>query len=286
MLTRGGGPARRGRYRAAMPPAPDLNLEHLRLDRRDDGVAVLTLDLPERRNMMSAPMTASWGRAIAHLAADAELRCVVVTGAGPAFCSGGDTSWIGADRDADVATLRQRMIGFYRQWLVLRDLEVPTVAAVNGAAVGAGLALALACDLRVVAEDARLGVPFTALGMHAGMATTWSLPDVAGLAVARDLLLTGRMVDGVEAGRLGIASRVVPAQEVLDVALAMAADVAARAPIATRLTTVALRGGGHADYATALEWEALAQAVTLATEDLQEGLAAQRERRRPVFRGR
>ncbi|MFP5333874.1 MAG: enoyl-CoA hydratase/isomerase family protein [Actinomycetes bacterium] len=132
---------------------------------------------------------------------------------------------------------------------------------------------------------ARLGVPFTALGMHAGMATTWSLPDVAGLAVARDLLLTGRLVDGEEAVRLGLASRVVPASEVLDVALEMAGAVAATAPVAARLTTVALRGGGHADHETALQWEALAQAVTLATGDLQEGLAAQRERRRPQFRG-
>lgn len=264
----------------------DLHLEHLRLDRRDDGVAVLTLDLPDRRNMMSAAMTASWTRAVEHLAGDPELRCVVVTGAGSAFCSGGDTTWIGSEPDADVAALRRRMIAFYRDWLVLRQLEVPTVAAVNGHAIGAGLALALACDLRVVAAEARLGVPFTALGMHAGMATTWSLPDVAGLAVARDLLLTGRLVDGEEAGRLGLASRVVPAGEVLDVALETASAIAANAPVATRLTTVALRGGGHADHETALQWEALAQAVTLATDDLQEGLAAQRERRRPVFRGR
>jgi enoyl-CoA hydratase len=129
-------------------------------------------------------------------------------------------------------------------------------------------------------------VPFTALGLHPGMATTWSLPEVAGLQVARDLLLTGRLVDGEEAVRLGLASRAVPAAEVLDEALAVAATIASRAPVATRLTTVALRGGGHADHAAALEWEALAQAVTLATQDLQEGLAAQRERRPARFTGR
>ncbi len=163
---------------------------------------------------------------------------------------------------------------------------MPTVAAVNGAAVGAGLALALACDLRVVAEDARLGVPFTALGMHPGMATTWSLPEVAGLQVARELLLTGRMVDGTEAVRLGLALRAVPAADVLPTALELATTIASRAPVATRLTTRALREGGHRDHASALAWEALAQAVTLASEDLQEGLAAQRERRAPSFTGR
>ncbi len=270
---------------AGNPEPEHLRLEHLRLERRDDGVAVLTLDLPERRNMMSAPMTASWVRAVEHLRADAELRCVVVTGAGTAFCSGGDVSWIGAQPDADVASLRRRMLAFYTDWLRVRTLDVPVVAAVNGHAIGAGLALALACDLRVVADDAKLAVPFTALGMHPGMATTWSLPDVAGLALARDMLLTGRVVTGAEAVPLGLASRSAPADRVLAEALEMATGIASRAPVATRLTTVALREGGHRDHATALQWEALAQAVTLATDDLQEGLAAQRERRPPVFRG-
>jgi enoyl-CoA hydratase/carnithine racemase len=118
------------------------------------------------------------------------------------------------------------------------------------------------------------------------MLTTWSLPRVAGLAVARDLLLTGRLVDGGEAVRLGIASRAVGAGEVLGVALEAADAIAGSAPIAARLTKVALAGDGHASYAAALEWEALAQAATLATEDLQEGVAAQRERRTPKFTGR
>ena len=268
------------------PSALPDDLEHLRLARRDDGVAVLTLALPERRNMMDAAMTRSWVRAVEALGADEGLRAVVVTGEGTAFCSGGDTSWIGSGTDAGVDALRGRMRAFYGDWLSLRDLDVPTVAAVNGAAVGAGLALALACDLRVVAEDARLGVPFTALGMHPGMATTWSLPEVAGLQVARELLLTGRMVDGAEAVRLGLALRAVPAAEVLPQALELATTIASRAPVATRLTTRALREGGHRDHASALAWEALAQAVTLASEDLQEGLAAQRERRAPRFTGR
>ena len=136
---------------------------------------------------------------------------------------------------------------FYRDWLCIADLEVPTVAAVSGAAVGAGLALALACDLRFVAEDARLSVPFTRLGMHPGMLTTWSLPRVAGVAVARDLLLTGRGVDGVEAVRLGIASRALPSGEVLAVALERPGASPRTPLIATRLTKLALAGEGHAD---------------------------------------
>jgi enoyl-CoA hydratase len=258
----------------------------LSVQRRPDGVVVVTLDLPERRNMMSAAMTASWGRVMADLREDRSVRAVVVTGAGSAFCSGGDLSWIGAEPDASVDDLRDRMMRFYRTWLSVRDLEVPTIAAVNGAAVGAGLAVALACDLRYAAEDARLGVPFTALGMHPGMATTWLLPEVAGLAVARDLLLTGRMVTGAEAAALGLVNRAVPAGQVLDEALSVAAAVAATAPVASRLTKRALASGGHASFEAALEWEALAQPVTLATEDLQEGLRAQRDRRPPRFTGR
>ena len=249
-------------------------------------VAVVTLDLPERRNSMSEAMTRSWVRLMGRLGEDEDLAAVVVTGAPPAFCAGGDLSWIVAEPDASVPRLWERMLAFYRSWLSVRDLPVPTIAAVNGAAIGAGFALALACDIRYAAQDARLGVPFTSLGLHPGMATTWSLPDVAGMAVARDLLLTGRVVTGAEAVGLGLVSGALAAEAVLDEALAAADRVAAAAPVATRLTLQALRGGGHDTVETALQWEALAQATTLATEDVHEGIAAAAARRRPEFRGR
>src|SRR3954464_7672340 len=228
---------------------------HLRLERPRDGVALLTLDNPDQRNAMSAPMTAAWSEAIHDLAADPEVRAVVVTGSGSAFCSGGDPRWIAGDPDAPVHELRDRMIGFYRAWLAIRALGVPTIAAVNGPAIGAGLCLALACDLRYAAAGGRLGAPFVKLGMHAGMGATYLLPNVVGEAHARDLLLTGRLVDADEALRLGLVSRVLEVDGFLDEVLATAADVAATAPVATRLTTVALRDGGHADFETALQWE-------------------------------
>ena len=266
--------------------SPETASGPLHVDRRDDGVVLLTLDVPTLRNAMTAELTAAWADTMAQLQADRELRCVVVTGAGPAFCSGGDTSWIGSEPNASVDALRQRMLPFYRTWLAIRDLEVPSIAAVNGAAIGAGMALALACDLRYATPAAKLGVPFTRLGMHAGMATTWLLPEVAGLGAARELLLTGRVVSGEEAAALGVVNRALPADGFLEAVLAIAGEVAAAAPIATRLTKVALRGGGHADFDTALQWEALAQPITLATADLQEGLAAQREKRAARFTGR
>jgi enoyl-CoA hydratase/carnithine racemase len=258
----------------------------LRLDRPSDGVVVLTLDNPDQRNAMSADLTASWVGAVDELATDRSVRVVVVTGAGPAFCSGGDTSWIASEPEATVDELRERMLPFYRAWLSIRRLEVPTVAAVNGPAIGAGLCLALACDIRYAATGARLGVPFVRLGMHAGMAATYLLPEVVGPAHARDLLLTGRVVGAEEALGLGLVSRVIDADDFHAEVLATAADVAATAPVPSRLTKVALLDGGHQDFDAALQWEALAQPVTLATEDLQEGIRAARERRPARFTGR
>jgi enoyl-CoA hydratase/carnithine racemase len=127
-------------------------------------------------------------------------------------------------------------------------------------------------------------VPFVRLGMHAGMGATYLLPDVVGPAHARDLLLTGRVVDADEALRIGLVSQVHEPPGFLDDVLATASEIAATAPIPSRLTTLALRAG-HADLETCLQWEALAQPVTLATADLQEGIAAAREKRPPAFRG-
>lgn len=270
-----------GQYRVAMPEYP-----HLRLERPADGVALLVLDNPDQRNAMSDQMTDSWVAAVDELAADRSVRAVVVTGEGSAFCSGGNTSWIASEPDATVDHLRTRMIAFYRAWLSIRKLEVPTIAAVNGPAIGAGLCLALACDLRYAAAGARLGAPFVKLGMHAGMAGTYLLPNVVGEAHARDLLLTGRVVDADEALRLGLVSRVIEPASFRDEVLATAAGIAATAPIASKLTTLALRDGGHADFESCLQWEAMAQPITLATADLQEGIRAAQEKRPPAFTGR
>jgi enoyl-CoA hydratase len=259
---------------------------HLRIDRPSDGVVLLTLDNPGQRNAMSDEMTSSWVAAVEELTGDRSVRVVVVTGEGSAFCSGGNTSWIAGEPDAEVDYLRTRMIAFYRAWLSIRKLEVPTIAAVNGPAIGAGLCLALACDLRYASSSAKLGAPFVKLGMHPGMAATYLLPDVVGNAHARDLLLTGRIADAEESLRLGMVSRVLPDEGFLAEVLEIAAGVASTAPIPSRYTTLALRDGGHADFESAIQWEALAQPITLATADLQEGIAAANERRAPRFTGR
>ena len=259
--------------------------DHLEAAAYADGVVLVTLSQPERRNAMSDRMTAAWPALTAALRADADVRAVVVTGAGRAFCSGGDTGSIVRD-ETPAAEVRARMLAFYRAWLTVRELEVPTIAALNGSTVGAGAGLALACDLRYAAASARFSVPFTRLGISPGMATTSLLPEVVGVAAARELLLTGRAIDAEEMLRLGLVSSVSGDDGFVEGVLHLAHSVAAAAPIAVRLTKSALVGGAPADLVTALEWEALAQSVTLATEDVLEGFAATRERRPPTFTGR
>jgi enoyl-CoA hydratase len=246
----------------------------------------LTLSLPDQRNAMTAELTAAWTEAIAGLRGDRAVRAVVVTGAGSAFCSGGDLSWIAESPDLSVDAIRDRMLPFYRAWLGIRDLEVPTIAAINGHAVGAGLCLALACDLRYAAAGATMSAPFTALGMHAGMAATWLLPEAVGLPVARELLFTGRRVAADEALQIGLVNGVFEADGLLDGAVDVACRIAANGPVAVRLTVAGLRNGGHQSLESALQFEALAQPVTFATADLAEGIAAAKARRKPEFTGR
>ncbi|MCA1711687.1 MAG: enoyl-CoA hydratase/isomerase family protein [Actinobacteria bacterium] len=258
----------------------------LRVERPDDGIVVLTLDLPDVRNAMTGELTQAWGDAVAALRGDRSVRCVVVTGAGRAFCAGGDLGWLAAEPDATPDQLRDRMLPFYTTWLSLRALDVPSIAAVNGAAVGAGAALALSCDIRYAGAAAKVTVPFAQLGMHAGMATTWLLPEVVGAAAARELLLTGRVADATEMLRLGMCSAVYDDDVLMDRTLEHAAQIASGAPVAQRLHKLSLADGGHASFEAALQWEAVVQPVTLATADLQEGLRAKVEKRKAVFTGR
>ena len=252
----------------------------------DAGIVVLTLDLPGARNAMKDELTAAWADAVASLRGDRTVRCVVVTGAGRAFCAGGDVGWLATGADHTVDELRDRMLPFYETWLSLGALDVPSIAAVNGPAVGAGGILALSCDLRYAGASARFTVPFAQLGMHAGMASTWLLPEVVGLAQARELLLTGRVCDAQEMVRLGLATEVFDDDTLMEQTMVRARMVAAGAPVAQRLHKVALSRGGHATFADALQWESVVQPVTLASADLQEGLRARREKRPAVFTGR
>ena len=253
---------------------------------REGGVVTLTFNRPDVRNAMTVELTDAFTDAVASLRGDPSVRCVIVTGAGKAFCAGGDLSWIQPGPGADVPSMRAKMRGFYQRFLVVRSLDVPTIAAINGAAIGAGLCVAMACDLRVAAEDAKLSTAFLRLGMHPGMAATFLLTRLVGTARAAELFFTAKTIDGVEAERIGLVNRAVPAAALLDEARALASEIAANAPIPMGMTKRAIYLAERADLETMTEYEGLAQPITMATADLLEGLDAVKHKRPPNFEGR
>jgi len=260
---------------------------------RDGGVATLLLNDPERRNAMSQAMAEQFAARVAELAADSALRAVILTGAGRAFSAGGDLAMIQQRADLAIAHpgSARRVVGdamrsFYRLFLSVRDLPCPAIAALQGSAIGAGFCVALACDVRIASSEARLGLNFTALGLHPGMGATWTLPRLVGPARAAELLYSSRLVTGEQAAGMGLVNRALPPDEVVPAARALAVEFAAAGPLANRAVKRALARSAGASLEDQLAFEADEQAATLASRDAQEGLAAARERRRPVFEGR
>lgn len=251
----------------------------------DAGVATLTLADTGRRNAMTPELGEALRSRVLELRGRPDVRAVVLTGAGGAFSAGGDLQMLERLRKASYEEARTFMLDFYARYLSVLELPVPTVAAVEGAAIGAGLCVALACDLCVVDTDAKLALNFVQLGLHPGMGATYFVPRRAGAQAAAELLFTGRRFDGREAARLGLALEAVPAGDVLPRARALAARVAANAPLAVRALKERL-APDRAALQQALEAEARAQAESYASADLGEGLAAAAARRAPEFRGR
>ena len=251
-----------------------------------DGVAILTLNQPARRNPMSERMGEELQDALRGVEADEDVRVLVLAGAGESFCAGGDMALIEANTRRDVEARRQVMRGYYERYLSLLRLGLPTIAAVHGHAVGGGLALALACDLRYAAADARLSVNFARLGLHPGMASTLTLPRAIGAARALELFYTGRVVSGREAEAMGLVNRAVPRAALMATVLETARSIAGNSPQVVRMLKRAVYQGLESAVAAAVEYEAFCQAITFGSSDLQEGLAAARERRAPRFVGR
>jgi enoyl-CoA hydratase/carnithine racemase len=262
--------------------------EHIELT-RDAHVATLTLNRPEARNAMTPAMGEEVRSAVEEVRADRDVRVLVVTGAGKAFSGGGDLGMLA--RDAGVSDAEGRGMGgppreFYKRFLSVHTLEIPTLAAINGHAIGAGLCFALGCDLRIAAADAKMGMTFTKLGIHPGMGATYFLPRLIGTARACELLFSGRIIDAVEAERLGIVSRVVPREAFPAAVRELAAEIAAAGPVAVRMTKRALYRGVESSLDDALDLESMQQAATFKTTDAREGVKAVLEKRGPRFTGK
>jgi len=267
--------------------------EDLVLESREGEVVTLTLHDPERRNAMSEAMGRAFTARCARLESDANVRAVILAGAGRAFSAGGDldmleqlTDQAHADPQTSRPAVRDFMRGFYELFLAVRRIPVPTIAALHGHAIGAGLCVALACDVRLVAREAKIGLNFVRVGLHPGMGSTWTLPRLVGPSLAAELLYTGRLVDGEEAARIGLASRALPAAEIPAAARALAAEIAASAPLAVRGALRSLRASAANDLEAQLALEAAEQALCYASDDMRRGLAAARDGRAADFEGR
>lgn len=249
----------------------------------DGDVAVVTLRRPPH-NLLTEPVLRTVADAVAGLVGVA--RSAVVCSEGRSFCAGADFRSGDAPDPTAQGGFEATTAAFYKQAVRIFDAPVPLVAAVQGAAIGAGFGLALACDLCVVGELGWFQANFVRLGIHPGFALSTTLPHVVGPGRASELLLTGRRVVAAEAARIGIAQRVVPAGDELPVALELAKQIAAGAPLAVSSTRATLRGG-VADAARQAMRHELAEQVALAgTADAVEGVRAMLEGREPRFEGR
>jgi len=265
-----------------------MGYQHIRLS-RDGGIVTLAFNRPETRNAMTPAMGEEVTRALDDIRADASVRVLVLTGTGKAFSSGGNVSMLargtGASADDHVPSIGSAR-EFYGRFLAVADLPVPTIAAINGHAIGAGLCVALACDLRIAVADAKLGMTFARLGIHAGMGATYFLPRLIGTARACELFFTGRTIDASEAERFGIVNRAVARPEFEAAVQSLAQEIAAAAPVAVRLVKKSVYRGVRHSLDDMLDYEALNQQMTFATADAREGVIALREKRAPRFEGK
>ncbi|HZK90791.1 MAG TPA: enoyl-CoA hydratase [Stellaceae bacterium] len=259
---------------------PDL------LEAIENGVAWLTLNRPERLNALSGEMTQGLTDALQRLATDREVGCVVITGAGRGWCSGGDVkSMESRGRDQSVEDRVEGLRRSHQLPLLMRNCPKPIVAAINGPVAGAGLGLALACDLRVAGKSARFGTAFVRIGYSGDYGGTWSLTRLVGTAKARELYLLGDVIDAETALSLGMVNKLVDDAVLRDETMTLARRLADGPRVALGYIKKNLFAAETEPFQTVLDLEAEHQARCAFTEDHKEAVAAFNEKRRPVFKG-
>jgi len=253
-----------------------------------DGVATLTLNRPERLNALGDTLREDLQDAVTRASEDSEVRVMIVTGAGKGFCSGGDVKAMSERKQSGTGRPLMEKVAPGRDLTVqaLRDAPKPVIAAVNGAAAGAGMNLALCCDMRLASTAAKFSQAFVRRGLHPDWGGTYFLPRVVGTAKACELIFTGEVIDAQEALRLGIVSAVYPPEELMPAAHALGRKIAEGPPIAIRLAKRAIYHNLDCDLRQALEFETFAQNICFDTDDAAEGIRAFVEKRPPSFRGR
>lgn len=266
----------------AATASPPVLLESL-----SEGVLTLCMNRPERLNALSPELGQALAGAVDRASGNPAVRAMILTGAGRAFCSGGDLSMIRSLRDAGRgAELEPLLRAGTRLILALRTTEKPVIAAVNGPAAGAGMNVALACDIRIASEQATFGQNFARVGLFPDYGGTYLLPRLAGTSRAAWMFYTGEMVSAQEAFRMGVVDSIVRQDEVIPAAGALAARLAAGPPLVLGAVKRTLFGAERAELERALEMETEQQVKCFASEDCTEGIRAFFEKRAPKFQGR
>ncbi|MFE5429577.1 enoyl-CoA hydratase [Peribacillus simplex] len=253
------------------------------ISHEDKGIALVTLNRPDAANALSTELLHCLVEGLYELRRDSNLRTVILTGAGKkAFCAGADLKERAGMND-DKVRETVKLIG--DTITAVENLPVPVIAAINGSAFGGGLELALACDIRIASETAKVGLTETSLGIIPGAGGTQRLPRIVGMPTAKELIYTARRLDAKTAHALKIISHVYSPQHLLEEAKKLAGEIAVNAPLALRAAKAAINQGAETNLKTGLQIEKDCYQTTLKTRDRLEGLSAFKEKRKPVFKG-
>ena len=249
-------------------------------------ITTITLNRPDKLNAFSGTMREDLLAALRAAADDAETRVIVITGAGRAFCAGGDIDYMsGLQKEADVQSFRKLLDAGRNIVTSIASMAKPVIASVNGVAAGAGCNLALACDYRIASDGAKFSQSFVKIGMHPDWGGTWLLPRLVGSGRAMEMLLTGRAVDAHEAASIGLVDRIVPAAELAAETERLARSIASGPPIAIAGIKRALRASERNDLGAQIELESENQLAAFRSKDAAEGMAAFFEKRAAKFTG-
>ncbi|MBP1730313.1 MAG: putative enoyl-CoA dehydratase [Deltaproteobacteria bacterium] len=253
---------------------------------REGHVALITLNRPQAKNAFSPEMIALWNGYLAEAKADDEVRVIIVTGRGDTFCSGGDVREMAEGKLKSWDMKNFLWEGVHRLVLIMEDLDKPVIAAINGAAMGAGLDMALMCDLRVCSDNAKLAESYVMMGLVPGDGGAYFLPRVVGMPKALELLLTGSVIGPDEALKIGLVNRVVPHERLMEETGILATAIASRPPLAIRMMKRAVYQGQTSTLRAHLDYISSQLSLLSETQDHQEAARAFLEKRKPVFIGK
>ncbi len=256
------------------------------LYRTEGHIAIITLNRPEVKNAFSPEMITLWRKFLEEARTDCNVRVVIVTGNGDTFCTGADVRELAAGKLRSWEMKTFLWEGVHRIPLALEDIDKPVIAAINGPATGAGLDMALMCDLRVCSDRAKMAESYILMGIVPGDGGAYFLPRLVGISKAMELLLTGDMIGPKEALEMGLVNRVVPHERLMEETMALAEKIASRPPLAVAMTKRAVYQGQTGTLRAHLDYISSQIALLSETEDHQEAARAFLEKRKPVFTGK